>query len=273
MVAGARRVRIDERALLALDPSPAPPLDPEVHALDGSRADRAAYVLALDAVNFGSGWFAELGESFGYETVARGLRGRWTHEGPWSAAELRALRTREVAGVVGLEVGHPLARLFCRALRELGHGLADRTAVEVVDAAGGSGQTLVERLRTLRMWRDPGFLKRAQIAVSDLALAEVTSVHDLDRLTVFADNLLPHVLRVEGALVLDAALAAQLDAGEPLRRGAAERELRAAAVHACGLLASHLGVREDVLDNALWTWGQDERFTRTPPHRTRTVFY
>ena len=47
---------------------------------------------------------------------------------------------------------------------------------------------------------DPGFFKRAQIAANDLVLAGVAEFADIDRLTVFADNLLPHVLRLDGVL-------------------------------------------------------------------------
>ena len=76
--------------------------------------------------------------------------------------------------------------------------------------------------------REVPFLKRAQITASDIGTFD-----DLDQLTLFADNLIPHVLRVEGVLVLDDALARTVDAGELLEAGGqAETELRAAAVHA-----------------------------------------
>ena len=70
-------------------------------------------------------------------------------------------------------------------------------------------------------FRDTGFYKRAQIVPADLALAGVAEFHDLDRLTIFADNLVPHVLRVDGVLRYDPELAARIDAGElhPARRG------------------------------------------------------
>ena len=51
---------------------------------------------------------------------------------------------------------------------------------------------------------DPGFYKRAQIVPNDLAVAGVADFRDLDRLTIFADNLVPHVLRVDGVLRYDA---------------------------------------------------------------------
>ncbi len=66
------------------------------------------------------------------------------------------------------------------------------------------------------MFADPGFYKRAQILPADLALAGVAEFDDLDELTIFADNLVPHVLRVDGVLAYDDELAAQIDAGELL---------------------------------------------------------
>ena len=48
------------------------------------------------------------------------------------------------------------------------------------------------------------FLKRAQIAAADLCRAGVAEFADLGELTMFADNLVPHVLRLDGILVRSA---------------------------------------------------------------------
>src|SRR5947209_1261298 len=54
--------------------------DPEVHVSAGSREEKAAFWITLDAINFGSGWFPTLrkrpGQS-GYHTVAGGLTDRF----------------------------------------------------------------------------------------------------------------------------------------------------------------------------------------------------
>ena len=60
IAAQARSVRIDLDALEALDPGDPPQLDPERHYLEGPAADVADYLLVLDAINFGSGWFPTL---------------------------------------------------------------------------------------------------------------------------------------------------------------------------------------------------------------------
>jgi len=126
------------------------------------------------------------------------------------------------------------------------------------------------------MYRDPGYFKRAQLAPATLAVAGLAQWRDLDRLTIFADNLVPHVLRCDGVLVYDERLAAHIDAGHPLVRGwelQAEEEIRAAAVHACARIAPRLGISEAALDGRLWHRGQAPAIKARPRHRRRCVFY
>jgi hypothetical protein len=279
IAAGARSVAIDLERLDAFEALPAEPpqLDPERHFLEGPPDEVAAYVLALDSINFGSGWFPTLRKRpgcSGYFTVAWALADRWRAAGPWSSAELRALEAAEVASVLGQERRHELMALYAQALRSLGDFLGERSALELVLEAGGSATRLAAMLAEgMPFFDDVGFWKRAQILPNDLALAGVADFHDLDRLTIFADNLVPHVLRVDGVLRYDAALAAQIDSGELLEPGPEEREIRACAVHACELISARTGVPPRVLDTWLWNRGQAPRYKARPRHRTRTVFY
>jgi hypothetical protein len=272
VAARSRHVRIDLDALDVVAGGDAPGLDPVTHYVDGSREDVAAYILVLDAVNFGSGWFHEL-PGFGYDHVAGALAGLWRDGGGLNAARLRAIDRAEVGLLLGAPADHELIGLYARALNELGDWLGARTALDVVQAAEGSAQALASMLAELPMWRDSGFLKRAQIAGSDLALAGVANFTDLDRLTAFADNVLPQVLRRDGVLQLSADLAAAIDRGALLPAGGAETELRACAVHACELLAARLGMTPREIDNVLWTRGQQPAYSDTPAHRTHTTFY
>jgi Potential Queuosine, Q, salvage protein family len=274
-VASARWVRIDDEALVRIGAGEPPRLDPADHYLDGPPEAVATYVLALDAVNFGSGWFAELSAQgpFGYETVAAALATRFRGPRPWTAASLGALTRDEVAATFALPAGHALTGHFTAALRELGAFLGDRGALAVIAAADGSAERMAAQLAAgMAMWRDP-LAKRAQLAASDLALAGVATFDDLAALTIFADNLVPHVLRRDGGLVLDAALAEHLDRGLELAPGEQERELRAAAVVAGERLALHLGVSERDLDGMLWQRGQAPRYAHPPAHRCRTTAY
>jgi hypothetical protein len=273
----ARWVTIDTGRLTSVEPGPAPALDPAAHYLEGSPEEVALFTLAADAVNFGSGWFPTLRKRpglSGSRSIARALTDSARSHGPWSAAELRELAPGDVAHVLGQDPGHELMALYARALNELGAFLGDRSALDVVAAAGGSAQALAAQLaRAMPMFEDPGFYKRAQIVPSDLALAGVAQFADLDRLTIFADNLVPHVLRVDGVLRYDAGLAAHIDAGELLEPGDREREIRACAVHACELIAPQLGVAPRILDIWLWNRGQQPRYKAVPRHRTRTTAY
>jgi len=273
----ARSVSIDLDAARPLDGAPPPELDPERHYLDGPPGDVAAYLLQLDAINFGSGWFPTLRKRpgcSGYFTVAWSLADRARTEGPWSNAELRGLGAGDLAAVLGQEPGHPLMDLYAEALRDLGHFLGERSALDVAAEADGSAEQLATALaRGMPFFDDRGFYKRAQIAASDLALAGLAEFGDLDRLTIFADNLVPHVLRVDGVLSYDPGLAARIDSGELIPPGREEIEIRACAVHACELLAPRLGVPPRTLDNWLWNRGQQPRYKAVPRHRTRTTAY
>jgi len=275
--AGARWVAIETGAIDVVEAGPPPALDPEEHLLEGEPADVALFTLTLDAINFGSGWFPTLrkrpGRS-GSRTVAAALTEHVRAHGLWEAAHLRALDAATVARTLGQDPDHELMDLYAQALRQLGVFLGRRGALDVIAAAGGSAETLASQLAaSMPFFDDRGFYKRAQIVPSDLALAKVAEFRDLDNLTVFADNLVPHVLRVDGVLRYETGLAAHIDAQELLPAGEQEREIRACAVHACELIAARMGVAPRTLDAWLWNRGQEPRYKAVPRHRTRTVFY
>jgi hypothetical protein len=276
VAASARWVEIDVEALGRVEPGPPPVLDRERHYLDGPPEAVASYMLALDTINFGSGWFPTLRKrprSSGYYTVAWSLADHW-RAGGWSRDELRAMTAAEVAGVLGQQPEHELMALYAQALRDLGGFLGDRTALEVVASAEDSAERLASMLAAgMPFFDDRGFYKRAQIVPNDMALAGIASFDDLDRLTIFADNLVPHVLRVDGVLRYEPSLAERVDRGELLEPGGPEAEIRACAVHACELISARLGVPPRVLDTWLWNRGQEPGYKARPRHRTRTVAY
>jgi hypothetical protein len=228
IAASAQHVRIDLDRAGEIEPGSPPELDPERHYLEGSREDVAAYLLALDAINFGSGWFPTLRKRpgcSGYYTVSWALADQWRAHGPWSNEDLRAMNSDRVADVLGQKPGHELMELYAQALRQLGEWLGPDPSLARVEGSG-SAERLAESLRTMPFFDDAGFWKRAQITANDLHLAGIVEFDDIDGLTIFADNLVPHVLRVDGVLVYDDALAARIDSGELLEPGAEEREIR-----------------------------------------------
>lgn len=266
----------------------APP-DAEAELLTGDREMTAAFWLCLDAINFGSGWFPTMrkrpGRS-GYFTVAIGLREWFIAGGAPAAADLAAIDAADLARVFGQDVGHSLMGLFAASLRDLGRRTANGYAgdfVAIVDAAGASAVALVSELAGWRCFDDVSsysglelpFLKRAQLAAADLARSGVGAFADLDQLTAFADNLVPHVLRVDGVLSYAPDLAARIDGGELLEPGSPEEvELRACAVHAVELLAGELpGVSAVDLDLTLWNRGQQPRYRGRPRPRCRCTAY
>jgi hypothetical protein len=279
IAARSTSVTVDDAALrtVVLTEADAPELDAERHYLEGSEADVATYLLTLDTINFGSGWFPTLNKrprSSGYFTVAWSLADRFRAHGPWSNAELRAMTAVELADVIGQRRDHELMGLFAQALRQLGAFLGERSALDLVAAAGGSAERMAETLAGgMTMYADRGFYKRAQLVPSDLALAGIGRWTDLHRLTIFADNLVPHVLRLDGVLRYDPRLAAHIDAERLLRAGPQEHEIRAGAVHACATIARSLGVSEQELDHVLWTRGGAPHYKAVPRHRCRTVWY
>ena len=205
-VAGlATYVRIDERGLAGLaaelaetiesDSRKEPALDP-ARRLVVDAPTTLAYVMTIDAINFGSGWFPHLAKRpglSGYLTLSNALAERFEREGPWSAAELSRLSVRECAATLGQDLANPhvaeLMGLYARALCELGEFLKVRYAGAFdgpLREASGSAATLVEILAAMPLYCDESrytgssspletrtipFYKIAQITASDLAAA------------------------------------------------------------------------------------------------------
>jgi hypothetical protein len=258
------------------------------------RENEAACWLTLDAINFGSGWFPTLrkraGET-GYRTIAAGIRRRFDEAGRWTPAQLATLTDAELAGWIDQDPEHELVGLMATSLRDLGENvqrLYGGSFAAVLDAADGSAVRLVEALAGWRCFADISvyegcevpFLKRAQIAAADLHRAGVAEFHDLAQLTVFADNLVPHVLRLDGVLWFDPELVARIDRGELIEHDSPEEvEIRACAVHAVELLVAAAsesiptGPTAAQIDEILWNRGQAPEYKAVPRHRSRSTAY
>jgi hypothetical protein len=306
-VAGSSRlVRINHDRLAAYAAAlagaglPTPAYDLEYH-FRGSPADTVAFVLTLDSINFGSGYFPHLKKRpglSGYFTIAAALSERFASAGPFTVGELAALTSADCAALFDQDLDNAVAMelmgLFAQALNDLGRFVGrrfDGDFTAVVTSAGGSAARLAESLTAMPLFedvarhdgRDVAFYKRAQITVADLALAFDRQgpgfFPDLDQLTMFADNLVPHVLHVDGVLAYDPALAASIARGELIPAGSPEEvEIRAVALDAVERLVAILraGGRQITamdLDNLLWYRGGGAIYKERPRHRTRTVFY
>jgi len=277
---------------------------------------RAAWVLTLATINFGSGWHDVLRKGPGRSgaiTVAGAWRAGAESAGLLDPRNLSEVDTATMRSLFDQPDDGPggtvttLMEHFAAALREMGEVVCRRFHGRFLTLAAtgeGSAVALAETLATLPQFADRAthegadvfFYKRAQLAAADVhrAFAGDTTtrdpvgvpaaespgpLRDVGRLTAFADNLVPHVLRIEGVLRYDPALLARIDRGELLEPGGTQEvEIRAAGVHAVELLVADLRYRGITinaadLDAVLWRRGGSPPFKAEPRHRCRTIYY
>lgn len=275
-------------------------LDPNSHYLNREE-DTVAFLLTLDTINFGSGFFPHLRKRpgmSGYFTVASSLNDYYKTYGPFSAQTLAEITLEMCFNIFNQDPANDTIRIlmqhFAAALNDLGRyilGTFNGDFVGLVKAAQSSADRFVRLLTKMRYFKDVEtyndldvpFYKRAQILVADLHTAfsgqRWGQFDDFDQLTMFADNLVPHVLRVDNVLQYEEALIFRIDSGELIPAGSAEEvEIRACAIHAVELLKNEVhrqghDITSAELDYLLWNRGQKPYYKAIPRHRTLTVYY
>ena len=189
---------------------PPPQLDPPRHYLEGAEEDVATYLLTLDTINFGSGWFPTLRKRRGHARATsrwrRALADRFRAHGAVDAgASCARCAPRRSPTCSASARDHELMALYAQALRALG-ALPRRPRRARRLVARGARLGRAARGRSSRPgWRcspTAASTSARRSSPADLALAGVARFSDLDRLTIFADNLVPHVLRCDGVLRL-----------------------------------------------------------------------
>jgi hypothetical protein len=281
---------------LALNPT----MDKENHLCEDDELT-LAYFITLDCINFGSGYFAELsgaGEKNGYFAVASSWKNEIVRLQSVSAKWLMSLTAADCCRIFAQKTTNAasmqLMQLFAAALNELGRFLQQEfcgSPVRMIESASQSAASLAEILCSMPFYRDVFnygnrevyLLKRAQITASDLNFALGGQSYgrfvDIDELTIFADNLVPHVLRHDGLLDYSSELQKRIGSKELIESGcAAEIEIRACSVHAVELLRrtyADMGIHvtSQQLDYMLWNLGQQPEYKRSPTHQTKCVFY
>ena len=274
--------------------------DPESHYL-AQNEDTAAFFLTLDSINFGSGYFPHLQKRpgmSGYFTIASCLKDHFKTKGPLSALELTRLTPEDCTQIFEQHpVSKPideLMQLFAKALNDLGRYVQtdfDGRFTDFIQAADHSAERLMQLFIHMPFFKDVHqynqievpFYKRSQLAAADLSLAfkgqGLGRFDDLQNLTIFADNLVPHVLRVDHVLIYTDVLISRIEAGKRIAAGSPEEiEIRACALHTVELLketlnASGRKITSMELDFLLWNRGQLPAYKSIPRHRSRTVFY
>lgn len=285
---------------LPLEKAVKPQLDPACHYL-GRQKDTLSFLLILDTINFGSGYFPHLRKRpgmSGYFTTASSLNDFFKKHGPLSAEQLAAITVDQCTQIFDQDPANKtireLMQHFTTALNDLGRyllNLFNGSFTGLVEAAESSAGRLVQLLKKIPYFNDVEpydrlevpFFKRAQIFAADLSIAFQGQAWghfgDMDQLTIFADNLVPHVLRMDGILRYEASLISRIEAATLIPAGSAEEiEIRACAVHAVELIKKSIAdtgqhVTSSQLDYCLWNRGQLPNYKAVPRHRTRTVYY
>ncbi len=278
-----------------------PVMDTENHFCEDPET-MLVYFLVLDCINFGSGWFNKLdlepGTSNGYFTIASRLKKDFFQRGCYSTQFLQKISTDDCCRIFGQSPANPAAlelmKLFSTALNAFGQLLKSDfsgNCQRLIAAADRSAEALAKILMRMPFYRDCFFyegaevylLKRAQITASDLHIAfhgrDFGRFDDVEELTIFADNLVPHVLKVDGIIRCSTAMETAIAAGHELPSGSDEEvELRACGLHAVELLRQEyasrgIKVSSQGLDYLLWNRGLDAKYRGLPTHVTRCVYY
>jgi hypothetical protein len=163
-------------------------LDPGCHYL-GKEEKTVAFLLTLDTINFGSGFFPYLRKRpgmSGYFSIAASLNDVYKRHGGLSAADLDQVTVDKCTRIFGQDPTNQIIRElmqhFTTALKNLGRYLLDSfkgNFAALVEASESSAERLVQLLKKMPYFNDVGlyngievpFFKRAQITAADLSIA------------------------------------------------------------------------------------------------------
>lgn len=294
----ADRVDGYARNLVAQNPVLVTALDSENHFVNSAdKVKTAAYVLALDSINFGSGAFhiaQRDGIDLEYHVVAQGLKRAFENGALGSTPTWVQMTAAQCHAMFGIAAGkhEALDNLMAQFANHLQRSaaLVERdfgSVAKMLEQYRGQGIALLDKLAQWPHFKDVveyegrsvAIYKRAQIFLADLELAiapQGAYFGGLDQLTCFADNMVPHVLRADGVLRYSDALAQRIDAGVMIAAGSTEEtELRCAAIHVVELMRQSLSAAYTSvnLDHMLWHRGYLPGFTDLRPHRTLSIWY
>ena len=289
LVEGAADVSIDEARLedvaswLAYEELPIPPV------FLPFRVDRELvpdFVLVASCLNFA---FTSFSTRERWDLVlngrvyadADGLHAALHRAGP------EILRGEWLAAVTSEQLGAILPGLQmlderAEILRDVGVRLVERwdgRFANVVASVSTVEEYLQVLTREFPRFDDVPFWKLAQLSAWILHIEGAVRWPDLDRLTAFADYIVPAGLRAMRILGYSDELAAAVDTWTPIEAGGSwEVEIRAATVWACHLLAGRvnalrppeLQIVEAQIDARFWL---PFHKTHAPHHLTRTIYY
>lgn len=303
VAANARHVRIrmdrlDEYARHLPERHSSSVFDTKHHYIGGPE-DTAAYVLVLDAINYGSGYKPALAaegwqliEDSIYYSVSVRLKNIFEQK-PLVATDLMSMspdRMRAILELPAQSQSMRLAELFAEGLRDLGQMIVrdhKGSFLQFVKSAQGKASYIVSALGALPQFHDVHdyhgvpvpLYKRAQIAAADLHLAftrlGINLFDDMDRLTMFPDNGVAQVLLADGLLEYAPALYSRIAQGEELANGSDEEvEIRGCEGEVVEHLAALSGKTSVQVDHILWhRHAEEARYKAFPSHKTLCLFY
>lgn len=259
------------------------------------------YVITLNAVNFGSGlsseWKAKRKyKESSFKSVANALKQTIESGTALDMDFARNITKEQLAKMLDVDSEFKLVQMFRDSLNELG---------KFVYSEYGSYSNLISSLNprtrandlimllssNLSCYKDivkyngfdVFFLKRAQILANDIYLAfdgkSYGEMEDIDELTMFADNLLPHFFKVNGVLEYTPELEDKIKNEIKIPSGSMEEiEIRAFAVQCVEelrkiLSKQALDIKSAQIDYYIWEQSQSAKYKSIPRHKTVTYFY
>lgn len=249
------------------------------------------YLFVLDTLNF-CFW---PDKDLNYDDLASGLKEALQNDkSVFDADRLQKYTGPELRKLLKWPRPLPLEDERVRLLREVGLELEknfEGKASNLVDSCGKSAEKLV----TLVTRHFPGFrdhsvykghqvflYKRAQIFAADLWGAfkgkGYGEFNDIGEITIFADYIVPAVLRQLGVLKYSAALAATIEANVEIGSGSEEEvELRACSVCAVEkmreLIQKKSGKQVLSVELDIWLWSVGVQCPSLQHHRTLSIYY
>ena len=262
------------------------------------------YVLCIGAINFGSGYAADLIRSVPgstYYTVASHLKNAVLRDpSVLRTSRLQKITQDEVREIFGQEHNNNpnasnLMLEFATSLNELGHWLESQYDDDLsrLTQDARSAERMLRSILLMKRFCDMSyydkrpvyFFKRAQLLVADLARIGREfgwwKTTGLINLTIFADNAVAHVMRSLGLLDYSDTLTRRIDRGDYLERGEpCENEIRAASIIVGEMLRKQLVDRRNwptilEIDHYLWDISHDSGYqdNLSRRHKCRTIAY
>ncbi|CAN1191272.1 Queuosine salvage protein [Linum perenne] len=261
-----------------------------IHYFDGGPLT-VQYLFVLDTLNF-CFW---PDEELNYDDLASGLKAALEHDkSVFDADRLQKYTGPELRKLLNWPRPLPLEDERVRLLHEVGFEL-ERSfggmAANLVMSCKKSASKLVATITShFPGFRDHSvykghqvfFYKRAQIFAADLYGAfkgqGYGDFNDITSITIFADYIVPAVLRELGVLTYHSNLATTVDSRSEITSGSQEEvELRACSIYAVEKMREliHLKSGKQVLsvELDLWLWAYGVQRPSLQYHRTLSIYY